>query len=239
MKKSTFLITALAVLATSALHADTLELANGMLLEGDFVDSSNGIVMFNTGDSIEAFPESEVVGIFFSEGVATAEKYSAQTITVPIGTRLVIRTSDAVDTNRHRAGHRFISQLEGALVVDGITVAPRGAYVHGRITQANQAGRLAGSSELTIEFTDIMIDNQLFPISTGDLTAQTGNEAARTVGRTARAAAIGGLARGSSGARTMARVGAGVSIVTRGASINIPAGTILETTLAVPLTVQN
>ena len=40
--------------------ADTLELADGTLLEGDFVGSSNGIIMFNTGDGIEAFPEAEV-----------------------------------------------------------------------------------------------------------------------------------------------------------------------------------
>ena len=44
--------------------ADTLQLVDGTLLEGDFVGSSNGIVMFNVGDSIEAYPESEVAGIF-------------------------------------------------------------------------------------------------------------------------------------------------------------------------------
>jgi len=49
--------------------ADTLELADGTIMEGDFVGSSNGIVMFNAGDSVEAFPESQVVGIYLSEGV--------------------------------------------------------------------------------------------------------------------------------------------------------------------------
>jgi hypothetical protein len=74
---------------------------------------------------------------------------------------------------------------------------------------------MAGSSELAIEFTDLMIDDVLVPISTSGLQAQGQNEAARTVGRTARAAAIGGLIDGSSGARTGARVGAGASILTR------------------------
>ena len=94
-----------------------------------------------------------------------------------------------------------------------------------------------GSSELTVEFTDIMIDGQLYPIATGSLSAQTGGEAGRTVGRTARSAAIGGLIGGSSGARTGAKVGAGASILTSGASVNIPRGTIIETTLRTPLTV--
>ena len=83
----------------------------------------------------------------------------------------------------------------------------------------------------------VMVDDVLVPISTGELAAQTDGEAARTVGRTARAAAIGGLIGGSSGARTGAQVGVGASILTRGASINIPRGTIIETTLAAPVTI--
>jgi len=235
-----FLIAAIAALTTGVLLADTIELADGTLLEGDFVGSSNGIIMFNTGDNIEAFPESEVVGIFLSEGIETATAMLAEpagSITVPSGTRLVVRTSDTVDSSQHRAGHRFRGQLEGAIVVGGVTVAPRGTTVHGTILSASQAGRAVGSSELSLEWTDIMIDDQLFPIATTGMSAQTGGEAGRTVGRTARAAAIGGLIGGSSGARTGAAVGAGASLVTRGASVNIPRGTIVESSLRTPLTV--
>lgn len=233
-------IAMLAGLLCATAVADTIELADGTLLEGDFVGSSNGIIMFNTGDGIQAFPEAEVVGIFLSSGVETAQARASAgapgTIVVPAGTRLVIRTSQDIDSSRHAAGHRFRGQLEGAIVVNGVRVAPSGTTVHGRITQARQAGRVAGSSELAVEFTDIMLNDQLFPIVTGGLQAQTGNEAANTVGRTARAAAIGALASGSSGARTGARVGAGASILTSGASVNIPRGTIVETTLTQPLT---
>ena len=236
-----FLIAVIAMLAVGSATGDTLELADGTLLEGDFVGSSNGIIMFNTGESIEAFPESEVVGLFLSAGVATAQALAEQApananATVPAGTRLVIRMNDTVDSSRHGAGHRFRGQLEGALVVDGVTVAPRGTFVHGRIIQAQQSGRLAGRASLSIEFTDIMIHEQLFPMSTRDLSAQGQGEGGRTLGRTARGAALGGLIDGSSGARTGARVGAGASILTRGESINVPRGTILETTLSAALT---
>lgn len=243
MKKTTsFAMAALATIISGLSFADTLELYDGTILEGDFVGSSNGIVMFNTGGSIEAFPESKVVGIFLSAGVDSAMAYiesdSAGQVTVPAGTRLVIRTTDTVDSSRHSAGHRFRGQLEGALVVDGVTVAPRGTFVHGRVAAAQQSGRMVGSSELTIEFTDLMIDDVLVPIATGGVSAQTGGEGARTVGRTARAAAVGGLIGGRSGARTGAEIGLGASILTSGSSINIPRGTILETALRTPLTVQ-
>lgn len=219
--------------------ADSLELADGSVLEGDFVGSSNGIIMFNTGEDIEAYPEAEVVGLYFTEGVenaaAMAATDAAGNLVVPAGTRLVIRTIEAIDSRRHGAGHRFRGQLESALVVDGKTIAPRGTILHGRITQAKQAGRVAGRSALAIEFTDIMIDDELFAMVTGSLAAQTGGEAGRTLGRSARAAAIGGLIDGSSGARTGAKVGAGASILTGGASINVPRGTILETSLRADL----
>jgi len=250
MKNLIKILIAASVFATGSVFADTLELADGTLLEGDFVGSSNGIVMFNTGDGIEAFPEAEVVGIFLSDGVATRQAKTAPppaaanapappptNVTIPAGTRLVLRTSDSIDSRRHQAGHRFRAQLESAIVIDGITAVPRGAFVHGRITQASQGGRAVGSSQMAIEFTDLMIDDQLFEIATEGMQAKTGNEAANTVGRTARAAAIGGLISGKSGARTGAAVGAGASLLTSGASINVPAGTILETRLRVPVTV--
>jgi hypothetical protein len=230
----------LIALTASVAIADSLELADGTLLEGKFVGASNSIIMFETGDSIEAYPESQVVGIYLSGGVATAEAMAAapaasSSTVVPAGTRLVIRMSDSVDTQRHKAGHKFRGQLEGALVVGGVTVAPRGTILYGILLESSQSGRAAGSSSMTMEFRDIMINDQLFPISTEALAAQTSNEAGKTVGRTARAAAIGGLVDGSSGAKTGAKVGLGASILTGGSSINVPAGTLLETTLRMPL----
>jgi hypothetical protein len=229
-------------LVTCLSLADTIQLADGTVIEGDLVGTSNGIVMFNTGDSVEAYPESEVVGIFLSDGVATAEAYAASPDTtelvVPAGTRLMIRMVDSIDSKRHSAGHKFRGQLEGALVYNGVTVAPRGSFVYGTIISSKQSGRAVGSSSLAMEFTDIMIDDQLYPFATEGLAAQTDNEAGRTVGRTARSAALGGLIGGSSGAKTGAKVGLGASILTGGGSINVPAGTLLETSLRVPLHVN-
>lgn len=238
MKKSLLALVSVLLISMGGVLADTLELADGRLLEGDFVGSSNGIIMFNTGDDIEAFPESEVVGVFFSSGVATAETERSKvpsTITVPTGTRLVIRTSDSVDTSRHSAGYRFRGQLESALVIDGVTVARRGTVVYGRIVQSTQASQIAGSSELAMQFSDIMINDQLFEMQTGGLKARSQNELGRTASRTARAAVIGALISGSSGARTGAAVGVGASLLTSGASVNVPAGTILDANLVAPL----
>ena len=99
MKKVTFIATLITILISSPLIADTIELADGTLLEGDFVGSSNGIIMFDTGDGIEAFPEDQVVGIFLSAGVSTAESLAAVAaptgVTVPRGTAVTPPTTSA------------------------------------------------------------------------------------------------------------------------------------------------
>ena len=245
MKIKFLIFTLLAVLGVTQAQADTLELADGDLIEGELVGLSNGMILWNTGAGIEAYAESDVVGIYNSEGVAAREAETqaapAQptTVTVPSGTRMMIRIVESIDSKRHPVGHRFRSQLDGAIQVGGQTVIPRGTMLYGRITSASGSGRLAGSADLAIEFTDIMIDDVIYEIATTGLKAQGSNEAGRTVGRTARAAAIGGLIDGSSGARTGAKVGAGASLLTSGSSINIPAGTLVETQLRVPLTIPN
>lgn len=240
MKKLSICITFALIAGTSL--ADTLELTDGRTLEGTLVGVSNGIVMFETSEGVQAFPQDQVSGM--STGAAAAPAPAAevqpapagkQGVTVPAGTRMVIRMVDTVDTSQHSAGHRFRGQLEGALAVNGETVVPRGTFVHGTIVAAQQSRRASGRSELAMTFTDLMIDDQLVPIATEGLAAQGQSEGGRTVGRTARAAAIGGLIDGSDGARTGAKVGLGASILTRGSSINVPAGTMLETTLRVPL----
>ena len=243
MKKFTLAVSALLLTLISGYSmADSLELADGTVMEGDFVGSSNGIVMFDVGGSIEAFPESQVVGIFLSDGVATAEQIAAApqppSKAVPVGTRLVIRMVDSIDSRRHKVGHKFRGQLEGALVVNGATVVPRGTFLYGTITAAQQSNRAVGKSSMAIEFTDIMINDRLYPIATANLAAHSSGEAQRTAGRTARAAAIGGLASGSSGARKGAKIGLGASILTSGENLSVPAGTLLDTELRVPLEIN-
>ncbi|MDH3977941.1 MAG: hypothetical protein OEU86_05445, partial [Gammaproteobacteria bacterium] len=217
MFKNKSLILISGVLLTVSAGADTIELSDGTTLEGDLIGSSNNIIMFQVGDDIQAYPESEVVGIYLSAGVETRDaEASSQAVVVPAGTRLVIRMADSIDSKRHKAGHRFRGQLEGAIAIDGTSVIPRGTFVYGQITEAEGSGRLAGKAALAITFTDFMIDDQLIPITTTGLRAQSDNEAKNTAGRTARAAVIGALIGGSSGAKTGAAIGVGASILTSG-----------------------
>ena len=160
---------------------------------------------------------------------------SGNTVTAPAGTHLMVQMTQTINSRQHNVGHQFTARLEGDMVVNGTVIAPHGTRVYGRLIQARQAGRVAGRSEMTIELTQMLINNQRKPIQTSNVQAVASSGSARnTAGRTARGAAVGGIIGGRSGARTGAKVGAGVSVLTRGQSINIPAGTLLDFTLAAP-----
>ncbi len=162
---------------------------------------------------------------------------TAASLTIPAGTHLMVKLDSAINSNQHKAGHKFTGKLEGALFIDGKEIAPRGAQVYGELNAAKKSGRLAGKSEMEISLTHILIDNQLRPIMTSDVGLVSEGTGKRTVGTTARGAAIGGMINGGKGAETGAAVGLGVSMLTRGSSINVPAGTLLDFTLAAPLTI--
>lgn len=167
---------------------------------------------------------------------------SRRSVTVPAGTRLLIRTTDPLDSNRQRVGHRFTANLETNLQVNNVTVAPRGTTVHGRLANVKSAGRLAGSSELTLELTDIVIDGTAHPImtSTYELRSQgrgtsTGRRVAGGVGLGTLVGSIAGGGRGAGiGAAAGAATGATVSAATGVRQISIPAESLLEFRLEQP-----
>lgn len=239
--KIVFLFAVAAVFFQAApVFADTLTLKDGQVLKGKFISRDAEGVTFELGGQQLMFKNENIKSLDMDFAGAPAGKKDDGAkkgkVTVPAGTAFIVRTKEVIDSRKQKTGHKFTCTLEADLVVDGVVAAPRGATVYGALAQAKKSGRLAGQSEMTLVFTDIMINNQMKPIKTSMVTAVSERTGKQTVGRTARAAAIGGLIDGSSGAKTGAKVGAGVSLLTRGSQVHIPAGTMLETSFSAPFT---
>lgn len=244
----TVLLLAMAGLSVHA-WADKLVLVDGQTLQGELISRNAETVVFAIGGQQLSFPIANVKTIELEMAAPPAQaeaSVAAEPVTatpassgliVPAGTRVVAKTNEPIDSKRQKTGHRFTAALESALVVDGKTVAPRGAAVYGVLSEVKKSRRAFGSSELVLTFTEILIDEQMVPFETAPLQAVTENTAKNSAGKTARAAVIGGLIDGSDGAKTGAKVGLGASIITSGNSINIPAGSLLETQLTAPFTV--
>lgn len=158
-------------------------------------------------------------------------------MTLPAGTRLLVRTVDGI-SSQDRAGKRFLSRLEGDLIVDGVRIAPRGAEVYGRIEESKQANAVAGRSNLEITLSDLMVENELRPILTVDIAEKGKSEAFDTTKKVGVATGVGALAGGGDGAKVGAAVGAGAALVTKGEVLNIPGNSLLEFRLSAPLAVR-
>ncbi|MCJ8321412.1 MAG: hypothetical protein MJK12_17380 [Colwellia sp.] len=235
----------LTLLVSANTLADVLVLKDGQTLNGTLVSRDANNLVFDIAGQQLTFPSDKVKSISFGDDVnvpqASAEQAPVQQevvktpVSVPAGTVVMIKMSTSVDSKKHNTGHRFTARLEADLMAGNVVVAPRGSTIYGVVAEAKQSGRATGSSSLELTFTDIMINNQMKPILTSGVKAVTESTGKATVGRTARLAAVGGLANGSKGAKNAAKVGLGVSLLTSGNSINIPAGTLLEFQLAAPL----
>ena len=166
-------------------------------------------------------------------------------ISVPTGTRLTVRTIDAIDSDRNRVGDKFAATLDQPLYVNDVLVVPKGADVYGRLEEAKEAGHLAGKAQLRLSLTGIVINGQTYALSTGDYElsgkSRTANTATKVGGGAAVGAIIGAIAGGGKGAAIGAGVGAGagtaVQVATKGDQVHVPSETLLEFALDQPVTI--
>jgi hypothetical protein len=160
-------------------------------------------------------------------------------ITVPAGTTILVRMLDTVDSSKNPPGSRFTAVLETNLVVNGTVVVPKGNTVYGRLAQAKQAGRATGSSELTLELTDIVVGGTAYPLMTSDYQVKGSSSgkrsAKRLLGGAGLGAAIGAMAGNAGmGAAIGATAGAVGSVAQKGQAVNVPSETLLEFRLQQP-----
>ena len=165
--------------------------------------------------------------------------WSQRMVTEPAGTQILVRMLDSVDSSKDPRGSRFTATLETNLVVNGKVIVPAGNTVYGRLATAQQAGRVAGSSELTLEVTDIVVRGTAYPIFSSDYQVKgkssTGRTAKRTLGGAGLGAIIGGIA-GNAGMGAAIGVTAGAvgSVAQKGQAVQVPSETLLQFRLQQP-----
>ena len=160
-------------------------------------------------------------------------------ITVPAGTTILVRMLDTVDSSKNPPGSRFTATLETNLVVGDKVVVPKGNTIYGRLSEAKQAGRATGTSELQLELTDIVVGGTAYPLLTSDYQVKGSSSgkrsAKRLLGGAGLGAVIGGIAGNAGmGAAIGATAGAVGSVAQKGKSVNVPTETLLEVRLQQP-----
>ena len=250
-------IVALCVAAVAA-RADSLELKNGSLIKGKFMSGTQTSISFQVGSSVQSYDVADIRSLRFESEAQGASPSvpskqpsvpssmeqnevakSSPSVTIPVGTRISVRTIDSIDSTTNRVGYRFQASLEEPLSVDGNVVVPKGADVYGRLVGSKETGTFTGRSELKLELTGIVVHGQTVPLVTGEYEVSGKSKgkstAKRTVGGAAFGSIIGALAGGGKGAAIGAGTGAGVGaaseIITKGDQVKIPSETLLDFTL--------
>ena len=168
------------------------------------------------------------------------------TLVLPAGTVITIEVSELISSDFQKTGDQFVAALHHPLVVDGWVVARPGQTVVGRIADATRAGRVEGTSKLTLELEHLaLVDGFQASIQTDLMEnsgpASRGRDLTVVAITSGAGAAIGSIC-GRKGAAIGAAVGASAGIagvlLTRGKKVEIGPEQILTFRLASPLQVS-
>jgi len=170
---------------------------------------------------------------------------TTQTVTVPAGTEIRVRLSSAISSATASSGSGFQGSLSEPLVVNGVTIAPRGSLVNGQVTNAVSSGRLKRPAELSLVLTSITPEGgQQTSISTHTWGVSGKSHKKRDItmigGGAGLGAVIGAIAGGGKGAAIGSMVGAGAgtagAYATGKKEIELPAETALTFKLSAAAT---
>jgi hypothetical protein len=133
-------------------------------------------------------------------------------VTIPQGTLLQLRTSEAVNGKRAKDGEPVQFSVIGDVAVGGVLAIPRGATVHGVITEDKKAGQLTGSPVLALTLTSLDLGGQSYPLNTDQFKVKGPSKTGQTVGSAVSGGLIGTIIGCAVGRGAGCAIGAGAGV---------------------------
>jgi BON domain len=169
-------------------------------------------------------------------------------VTIPAGMLLQVRTSEPLDSKRAKDGQPVQFTVIQDVAVGGVLAIPRGAVVHGVVTDAKYAGsgKLAGSSVLALTLTSLDLGGQSYSLNTDQFKVKGPNKAGQTASNAVGGAVIGAIIGCAIGRGPGCAIGAGAgaaggtaaSAASGGPRVWIPAEALVTFHINAPLTVN-
>ncbi len=174
---------------------------------------------------------------------ATTTAANSGPVELPAGTNIDIRMIDGVDSEVNTVGQTFKASLDQPVIVNGVTVIPRGADATVRLVDQKESGKFTGRSALTLNLTSVTVNGRPVDINTQTVSRESdsrGQQTAKTAaGVGAVGAIIGAIAGGGKGAAigaaSGAAAGAGAGVILGGEKVKIPSETRLTFVLDTPV----
>ena len=220
------------------------------ILGGPVAESSKAeAISSSTSRGTMAHPtDSKVLGVSSnSSPVSTsATPFSEpEQITLPYGTVLAVRLTETLSSDLNQPGDTFLASLASPLVVGDRVIVPEGASIKGKIVDARNAKRFRGKSALVVEVTHLTYNGRTYELRSSQYSKQGASRNAYAAAAITGGAGVGAiigtvLGRGKGaaiGAALGAAAGTGVQAVTKPASVELSAESVLSLQLETPLKV--
>ena len=166
-------------------------------------------------------------------------------VTIPQGTALVVRTTQSLSSDMAQPGAPVDFVAARDVYAGGVLAIPRGATIHGEVTDVRQSGSLTGHAELALRLDAVQLEGNTFPIDANFFKVRSpgkgGHPAASAIGGALLGAVVGGAFGGGTGALIGGTAGGlggtAASAVSRGPQVWIPSESRMTFHLSTPLTV--
>ena len=234
-------------------RADTLVLRDGTQVSGVLVGATAQTITFkDTKGVVHRYNRTKIQTLEFAtsdQRTTGAAVQSKRLETLPVGTEIMVRTNEAIDSKSAKENQAFSAQVDQDVMGDSSNVVvPKGSPVELVIRQVSSGG-MTGSPEMALDVQSITVGRQRYLVSTADLQrkSETGiganKRTAEAVGGGAALGAIVGAVVGKGkgaaiGAAVGAAGGAGTQILIKGKEVQVPAETVLNFKLDKPISLN-
>ena len=242
-RRTLWMVFALLLAVASTASADKVRLRSGKVVDGMFVgaDSKSIRILLPSGQ-VSEIAVSEAVQIEFDArkpapppAPPPPPKAKPKPVSVPSGTAINVRLTEAIDVDASKAGQTFKGVVDDPIMVNGNIVMPRGAGAVLQAVKVEQSGKMKGSDKVSLKLNDIRFGGMVYQVASTYVESKgkgEGKKTARKVGGGAGLGMlVGGLAGGGEGVAIGAAVGAvaGTAIASGGEEhLVVPAETRLQ-----------
>lgn len=214
----------LIVLAGVPLFADRVRLRSGKVVEGMFIggDSKTVRVLLGNGQVSEVRLE-DTVAVEFDERKPppppppapkpAAAAPAKKTITVPAGTAINVRLTQAIDVDKSEAGQVFKAAVDDPIMIGGSVIVPRGASAVLQAAKVQQSGTMKGSDKITLKLNAIGFGGMTYDVAASYVEMKGSGEGKKTGRKVGGGAGLGALVGGIAGGGEGAAIGAAVGAV--------------------------
>ncbi len=171
---------------------------------------------------------------------------ASKVVTVPAGTPINVRLTQAIDVDSSQAGMNFKGVVDDPVMIGGSIAIPRGASAMLQAVKVEQSGKMKGSDKITLKLNAVGFGGMVHQVATTYVETKGKGEGKKTGRKVAGGAGLGAIVGGIAGGGEGAAIGAAIGGATGAAvsaggeeHLQLPAETRLQFQLSAAVSIRS